>query len=459
MPPEKTNFSYMIVTTIAAQATPPGQGGVGIIRISGPQTLAIAQRILKISPRPRYAHYGPFYADENVIDQGIALFFAAPHSFTGEDVLELQAHGGQIVLDELLQTVLAQGAVLAEPGEFTKRAFLNEKIDLTQAEAIADLISASSAQAARAAMQSLQGAFASKIEQLVQATVELRKYVEAALDFPDEEIDFLAESHVQTDLEKLIAEIRAIQKTAQQGALLQAGMTVVIAGLPNAGKSSLLNCLAGKETAIVTDIAGTTRDILREHIHIDGLPLHIIDTAGLHHQADKVEQEGIRRALIQINQADRILLVVDSSKISSNNPLNLWPHEIGECPDLAKITLVRNKIDLNPVLPVDQTTCPIIDISAQTGVGIDTLRTHLKACMGYEGTTESQFSARRRHLHALNRALVALENGFDQLVTYHAGELLAQELRLAHDALAEITGKFTADDLLGEIFSSFCIGK
>jgi tRNA modification GTPase len=447
------------ITTIAAQATPPGQGGVGIIRVSGPLCINIAKQILKKTPSARYAHYGSFYSEEQIIDQGIALFFPGPHSFTGEDVLELQAHGGQIILDELLKQVVSCGAILAEPGEFTKRAFLNEKIDLTQAEAIADLISASSAQAARAAMQSLQGKFADKINQLVVAILELRKYVEAALDFPDEEIDFLAQSHVQENLQQLITQVTQIQKTAQQGAILQAGMTVVIAGLPNAGKSSLLNCLAGKETAIVTDIAGTTRDILREHIHIDGLPLHIIDTAGLHINADKVEQEGIRRALAQIAAADRVLLVVDSTKTNSNDLHKLWPHDIGPCPELNKITLVRNKIDLQPNVPTDITPCPVIAISAQTGAGIDHLRAHLKTCMGYEGTTESQFSARRRHLHALERALTALENGHVQLVKYHAGELLAQELREAHEALGEITGKFTADDLLGEIFSSFCIGK
>ena len=450
---------HVPISTIAAQATPPGQGGVGIIRVSGPLSLTIAEQLLKSKPRARYAQYGPFYASDNIIDpiidKGIALFFPGPHSFTGEDVLELQAHGGQIILDELLKQVLSHGAILAEPGEFTKRAFLNGKIDLTQAEAIADLIAANSTQAARAAMQSLQGAFATKINQLVNETLELRKFVEAALDFPDEEIDFLQESHVQQQLQELITQVEEIQKTAQQGALLQAGMTVVIAGLPNAGKSSLLNCLAGKETAIVTDVAGTTRDILREHIHIDGLPLHIVDTAGLHINADKVEQEGIRRALAQIAQADRVLLVVDSTKMASNDPHNLWPHDIGPCPDLNKITLIRNKIDLKPDLPTDTTTCPIIDISAQTEVGIDQLRTHLKQCMGYEGTTESQFSARSRHLDALKRALSALHHGYDQLTCYNAAELLAQELREAHEALAEITGKFTADDLLGEIFSSF----
>lgn len=449
-----------ISSTIVAQATPPGRGGVGIIRVSGPKASDIAQHILKHLPEPRYAHYGSFYDQHaNIIDQGIALFFKGPHSFTGEDVLELQAHGGQVIIDELMQIIVSYGAILAEPGEFSQRAFLNDKMDLTQAEAISDLISASSVQAARAAMQSLQGRFAEKINTLLMATVELRKYVEAALDFPEEEIDFLAEGHVKVDLESLIAQVNQVQKAAEQGAILQAGMTVVIAGLPNAGKSSLLNRLAEKEVAIVTDVAGTTRDILREHIHIDGLPLHIIDTAGLHKNADKVEQEGIRRALEQIAKADRVLLVVDSTKINTNDPAKLWPHDIGPCPDLNKITLIRNKKDLPASRPSDAVNCPYMDISAQTGEGVDALRMHLKECMGYIGTTESTFSARRRHVDALNRALAALNRGHEQLVEHRAGELLAQELRIAHEALGEITGKFTADDMLGEIFSSFCIGK
>jgi tRNA modification GTPase len=447
-------------TTIAAQATPPGQGGVGIIRISGPLTLHIAEEILKTKLKPRYAHYAEFYdTHDNVLDQGLAIFFPGPNSFTGEDILELHAHGGQILLDEILRQTFIHGAEPAKPGEFTQRAFLNNKIDLTQAEAIADLISASSLQAARAAQQSLQGVFAQKINTLVFAIIELRKYVEAALDFPEEEIDFLSESNVKSDLENIIDQIKIVQKSAQQGVLLQAGMTVVIAGLPNAGKSSLLNCLAGKDIAIVTDIAGTTRDVLREHIHIDGLPLHIVDTAGLHIHADRVEQEGIRRALTQIQNADRVLLVVDATKIKSNNPHDLWPHDIGPLPELNKISLIRNKIDLNPELPTDLSPCAMIDISAQTGQGVDHLRMHLKECMGYSTTTESQFSARRRHLDALARAANALTAGYTQLIDYRAGELLAQELRVAHEALGEITGKFTADDLLGEIFSSFCIGK
>lgn len=450
----------MSSTTIAAQATPPGNGGVGIVRISGPLSLTIAKTLLKNPLKPRHAYYGAFYTEKNaILDQGIALFFPGPNSFTGEDVVELQAHGGQVVIDELLKQILMLGAIPALPGEFTQRAFLNGKIDLTQAEAIADLISASSAQAAQAAMHSLQGKFAEKIDELVNTIIELRKYVEAALDFPEEEIDFLKESNIQQQVAELIEQVKNILKTAQQGALLQAGMMVVIAGLPNAGKSSLLNCLAEKDIAIVTDVAGTTRDILREHIHLDGLPLHIIDTAGLHVHADKVEEEGIKRALQQIAQADRILLVVDSNKITTNDLQALWPHDIGPLPDINKITLVRNKIDLKPALPTDICAAPIIDISAQSGKGIIELREHLKQCMGYQSNNEHPFSARRRHLDALQRSLEALQNGYQQLTIYNAGELLAQELRIAQESLSEITGKFTSDDLLGEIFSSFCIGK
>ncbi len=447
-------------STIVAQATPPGRGGVGIVRVSGPLTEAIAQKILKIKPQVRFAHYTPFYNSfDTVLDQGIALFFKAPHSFTGDDVLELQAHGGQITIDELIEVIVSYGAIMAKPGEFLERAFLNNKIDLAQAEAIADLISASSTQAAHAAMQSLQGGFSKKITELSTSILELRKFVEAALDFPEEEIDFLAESNIATDLNSIIDQVKQVEKAAEQGVMLQAGMTVVIAGLPNAGKSSLLNCLAEKEAAIVTDVAGTTRDILKEHIHIDGLPLHIIDTAGLHAHSDKVEKEGIRRALEQISKADRVLLVVDATKIKSNDPEKLWPHKIGQCPELSKITIIRNKTDLNPSLPNDITACPVIDISAKTGEGIPALKEHLKSCMGYAGTTESTFSARRRHVDALKRSGQSLEKGLAQWQENKAAELLAQELRVAHDALGEITGKLSADDLLGEIFSSFCIGK
>lgn len=446
-------------TTIAAQATPPGNGGVGIVRVSGPLSKTIAEKILHTTLKPRYAHYGSFYTEDMVLDQGIALFFQGPHSFTGEDVLELQAHGGQTVIDELLRVIFSLGAIPAEPGEFSQRAFLNGKIDLTQAEAIADLITASSAQAARAAMHSLQGEFAKKIDQLMVAIIELRKYIEAALDFAEEEIDFLAEGKIKEQLQKIIEQLQNILQTAQQGALLQAGMTVVIAGLPNAGKSSLLNCLAEKEIAIVTDIAGTTRDVLRERIHIDGLPLHIIDTAGLHVHNDKVEAEGIRRALTQIAQADRILLVVDSSTITTNQVTQLWPHDIGPLPDIKKITLIRNKIDLKPTLPKDNAECPVIDISAQTRQGIEALREHLKSCMGYQSQQETPFSARSRHIDALQRALNALQTSYQQLTQTQAAELVAQELRIAHESLAEITGKFTSDDLLTQIFASFCIGK
>src|SRR5690606_25310979 len=306
---------------IAAIATAPGRGGVGIIRVSGERALTIAQVVLGITPKPRYAHYGPFRAvDGTVLDEGIALFFPNPHSFTGEDVLELQGHGGPVVLDLLLKEVVALGCRLARPGEFSERAFLNDKLDLAQAEAIADLIDSSSEQAARCALRSLQGVFSAQIQALVEDLTHLRMYVEAAIDFPEEEIDFLAEGKVSGDVQALRERIELILANARQGSILREGMTVVIAGRPNAGKSSLLNALAGREAAIVTDIAGTTRDVLREHIHIDGMPLHIIDTAGLRDSDDPVEQIGIQRAWQAIREADRILLMVDAGTTSETEP-------------------------------------------------------------------------------------------------------------------------------------------
>ena len=323
--------------TIAALATAPGQGGVGIIRVSGPAAREIAQRIARRDLQPRYAHYGPFWSTEQTLDEGIALFFPGPHSFTGEDVLELQGHGGPVVMDLLLKACLAAGARQARPGEFSERAFLNDKLDLAQAEAIADLIEASSEQAARNALNSLQGAFSQRVHSLTESLIALRIYVEAAIDFPEEEIDFLADGHVLNQLQQVQAELSQVQRQAGQGALLRDGMTVVIAGRPNAGKSSLLNALAGRESAIVTDIAGTTRDILREHIHIDGMPLHIIDTAGLRDTEDQVERIGVQRAMAAIGEADRILLMVDASQPEAKNPDLLWPEFLEQRPDPAKV--------------------------------------------------------------------------------------------------------------------------
>ncbi|MFE8046258.1 tRNA uridine-5-carboxymethylaminomethyl(34) synthesis GTPase MnmE [Brenneria goodwinii] len=449
--------------TIVAQATPPGRGGVGILRVSGPAASAVAQAVLGKLPKPRYADYLPFRdADGTTLDQGIALWFPGPNSFTGEDVLELQGHGGPVILDILLQHILTLPDVrIARPGEFSERAFLNDKLDLAQAEAIADLIDASSEQAARSALNSLQGAFSARINHLVEALTHLRIYVEAAIDFPDEEIDFLSDGKIEGQLNNVMADLDAVRAEAHQGSLLREGMKVVIAGRPNAGKSSLLNALAGREAAIVTDIAGTTRDVLREHIHIDGMPLHIIDTAGLRDANDEVERIGIERAWQEIEQADRVLFMVDGTTTQAIEPAAIWPEFMARLPRTLPITVVRNKADITgePLGIEDVNTYSLIRLSARTGEGIETLREHLKQSMGFTSNTEGGFLARRRHLQALEQAAQHLAQGKEQLVSAYAGELLAEELRLAQQALSEITGEFTSDDLLGRIFSSFCIGK
>lgn len=449
--------------TIAAIATAPGRGGVGIVRVSGPRALPIAITLTGREPTVRHAHHGPFHADDGeVIDEGLLLFFRGPHSFTGEDVLELQGHGGPMVLDMLLRRCLELGARLARPGEFSERAFLNDKLDLAQAEAIADLIEASSAQAARNAVRSLQGEFSRRVHQLTEELIQLRIYVEAAIDFPEEEIDFLADGRVLEQLASVRASLSTVLREAGQGALLRDGMTVVIAGRPNAGKSSLLNALAGREAAIVTEVAGTTRDVLREHIHIDGMPLHVVDTAGLRDTEDMVERIGVQRAIEAIRQADRVLLVVDASTGQPDDPLQSWPDLLAVRPDPAKTTLIRNKADLtgeSSSLSVDQDGHATLSLSARSGDGLELLREHLKQCMGYEQTGEGSFSARRRHLDALRKADEFLLAGHRQLTQAGAGELLAEDLRQAQQALGEITGAFTSDDLLGRIFSSFCIGK
>jgi len=448
--------------TIAAQATPPGRGGVGIVRVSGKLAATIAQQVVGFIPKPRYAHYGPFFdADNNQLDQGLALYFPGPNSFTGEDVLELQGHGGPIIMDFILRRVVECGARLANPGEFSERAFLNDKLDLTQAEAIADLIDASSEQAARCALKSLQGAFSERVHQLVEALTQLRIYVEAAIDFPEEEIDFLADGKVAGDLQQIIDTLTDVKQEARQGSLIREGMSVVIAGRPNAGKSSLLNALAGKESAIVTDIAGTTRDVLREHIHIDGMPLHIIDTAGLRDAPDEVERIGISRAWEEIRKADRVLLMVDGTTTATDDPEQIWPEFVSQLDDKSKITVIRNKCDLTSEQPVigEHDGHTLISLSAKADIGVDNLRQHLKDCMGYASTTEGGFLARRRHMDALNRAESLLLTGQEQLIYGGAGELLAEDLRQAQQHLSEITGEFSSDDLLGRIFSSFCIGK
>jgi tRNA modification GTPase len=457
-------MSALATDTIAAIATPPGRGGVGIVRVSGPLVRAIAAAITGAQLTPRHARYGPFleYRDGGTqpLDHGIALLFNAPHSFTGEDVLELQGHGGPVILDCLLREVLRLGARLAHPGEFSERAFLNDKIDLAQAEAIADLIDSVSEQAARSAVRSLEGEFSAKIHALVEGLTRLRMYVEAAIDFPEEEIDFLADPKVHDDLLALMRELEAVQNSARQGSLLREGMTVVIAGRPNAGKSSLLNALAGRERAIVTPIAGTTRDVLREHIQIDGMPLHIIDTAGLRDSPDEVEREGIRRAWQEIERADHILLVVDSQQEPSIDPAQLWPATVPIPLADKPITIVRNKADLSTLAIGLQPGAPaVIALSAKSGAGIDLLRGHLKESIGYQDNAEGLILARRRHLDALQRARAYLAAGQSQLEIAGAGELLAEDLRLAQQTLGEITGAVSADELLGRIFSSFCIGK
>ena len=448
--------------TIVAQATAPGRGGGGIIRLSGPNALPLAESLLGFRPKARHAHYCAFSNQQGEeIDRGIALYFPNPHSFTGEDVVELQGHGGPIILDLLLQELIALGARPARPGEFSERAFLNDKLDLAQAEAIADLIDSASEQAARCALRSLQGVFSEKVHALVEALIQLRIHVEAAIDFPEEEIDFLADGRVQSDLEAIIERLDGVRQEARQGSLLREGMTVVIAGRPNAGKSSLLNALAGRETAIVTDIEGTTRDVLREHIHIDGMPLHIVDTAGLRDAPDEVERIGIDRAWNEIRAADRILMMVDSSSSNGSDPLTLWP-ELGEkLDDLTHVTVIRNKADISgEAVRIEQVgEHTLIALSAKKGEGIDLLRQHLKQIMGFDASTEGGFMARRRHIEALERAQQYLHTGLWQLQSQSAGELLAEDLRQAQQALNEITGEFTPDDLLGRIFSSFCIGK
>lgn len=452
----------IISDTIAAIATATGRGGVGIVRVSGPKAKQVAEQLLTVSLQPRHAHYCDFTSHQGeVLDQGIALFFPGPNSFTGEDVLELQGHGGPVILDLLLREITQLGIRLARPGEFSERAFLNDKLDLAQAEAIADLIDATTEQAARNALHSLQGAFSKRINELVEALIHLRIYVEASIDFPEEEIDFLSDGKVARDLEGIIGKLASVFKEAKQGALVRDGMRVVIAGRPNAGKSSLLNALSGRESAIVTSIEGTTRDVLREHIHIDGMPLHIIDTAGLRESPDEVEQIGIQRAWQEIQQADRVLLLIDSRQTTLTNPHQIWPEFVDQLPDPSKITLVRNKIDLSGeaagLFETDAAT--YIGISAATGAGVDSLKHHLKNIMGFSDSGESGFTARRRHLDALARAENFLASGKAQLQGYAAGELLAEDLRQAQNALGEITGEFTPDDLLGRIFSSFCIGK
>ncbi len=445
--------------TIVAPATPPGRGGIGIVRVSGPKAPEIAAVLLGELPPARTARFARFLdAAREPLDAGLALFFPAPHSYTGEHVLELHGHGGPAVLEAVVQRILEIGARRAQPGEFTLRAFLNDKLDLAQAEAIADLIDAGSREAARAAMRSLQGEFSAMVHGLTEAVTDVRAHVEAAIDFPEEEVDFLADRQLHDRFHTLSDHFDAVEQSARQGALLREGMTVVIAGRPNAGKSSLLNRLAGYEAAIVTPIPGTTRDIVRERIDIDGMPLHVLDTAGLRDSADLVEAEGIRRAHEQMRRADRVLFVID---LTVDPDARAYTQERERLPRDVPVTLVLNKCDLSSGIPLADTLTgpPRIALSALTGAGLERLREHLKDCVGFKSVEAGTVSARRRHLEALRRAREHVEAAERRLRESRSGELVAEELRGAQQALSEITGEFTSEDLLGRIFASFCIGK
>ncbi|MBT8106838.1 MAG: tRNA uridine-5-carboxymethylaminomethyl(34) synthesis GTPase MnmE [Gammaproteobacteria bacterium] len=437
--------------TIVAAATPPGTGGVGIVRISGEAVEAIAEAMLGSLPKPRYATHRTFRsAAGEELDSGIALYFPAPGSFTGEPVLELHGHGGPIVMAMLVDAAVELGARLAEPGEFTRRAFLNDKLDLAQAEAIADLIASGTEQAARAALHSLSGAFSAAVYALAEQLVRLRMHVEAAIDFPEEEIDFLGDEQLQARIVDCAEAFSELRSQARVGRVLRDGYRVVIVGKPNAGKSSLLNRLSGEDAAIVTEVAGTTRDILREQINIDGLAVELVDTAGLREDPDQIEEEGIRRARKALTSADAVLWIQDASEA-------LQKHIDEDVPDGAEVIVVRNKIDMTADKPglVDD----ILYVSTKTGSGMDALQERLQRAAGYRDLGEGAFTARKRHVDALRRAAAHFETGRKALEETKAGELLAEELRLAQEALGEITGAVSSDDLLGRIFSEFCIGK
>jgi tRNA modification GTPase len=449
----------MHTDTIVAAATPPGRGGVGVVRVSGPKAPEIAATLVGDLPTPRHATLARFLDQAgNPIDVGLALFFPGPQSYTGEHVLELQGHGGPVIVELLVERCIELGARRARPGEFTERAFHNDKIDLAQAEAVADLIDAGSREAARAAMRSLQGEFSSMVQGLTDALIDLRTYVEAAIDFPEEEVDFLGDQELRARLTTVRGHFEGVTAAAGQGRLLRDGITVVLAGRPNSGKSSLLNRLAGYEAAIVTAVPGTTRDVLRERIDIDGLPLHVLDTAGLRDSEDLVEVEGVRRARAEMARADRVLFVIDSA---DDPRAQAFAEQKARLPPDVPVTLIFNKIDLGAGLAMADTISgpPRVHVSARSGKGLDELRAHLKQSVSFQNASAGSISARHRHLEALAKARQCVESAARQLEQHRAGELVAEDLRQGQQALDEITGVFTADDLLGRIFGSFCIGK
>lgn len=449
------NVSAMAADTICAVATPPGTGGLGIVRVSGPLVPDLCEGILGFIPEPRYATLTAFKDGQGgVIDSGLALYFPAPNSFTGEHVLELHGHGGAYVLRSVMQRVQELGSRGAQPGEFSERAFLNDKIDLVQAEAIADLIESGTDAAARAAQRSLQGEFSAHVQALQEALTSIRVFVEAAIDFPDEEIDFLAESDVVQRIETAQKQLQELLGSARQGRLLRDGIVLAIIGRPNAGKSSLLNALSGQESAIVTEFPGTTRDVLREMIDLDGIPVHVADTAGIRETSDVIEAEGVRRAREALASADIVLLMTDASL-----PLEIQQGLEDELPDHASCIRIANKVDLLEKSGIPSEDPHRVWISAKTGQGMDRLKDRIREAVGATDRSDGNFSARQRHVDALKRSRGHLESGCAEYLASGSGELLAEELRLAQVALGEITGEMLPDDLLGEIFSSFCIGK
>lgn len=443
------------IDTIAAIATASGAGGIGVVRVSGPLSKAIATEVLGHCPAPRHAAYLDFkQANGDLIDRGIAIFYPNPHSYTGEDVLELQAHGGTALMQILLARCIALGARQAEPGEFTRRAYLNDKIDLAQAEAVADVINAATVEAAKSAVRSLSGEFSQRINALLLKLIDLRMYVEACLDFPEEEIDFITQGRVGEKLAAIIAELTSVFVKAKQGSLLREGINVVLVGQPNVGKSSLMNQLAGEEVAIVTSIAGTTRDTIKNAIQINGVPLHVIDTAGLRETDDEVEKFGIARTWRATETANIALLLVDAAHGITETEKSI----LARLPQEIRKIWVHNKIDVTkePASVIEKDGATHIYISAKTGVGIDLLKAQLLQLAGYQNNSEGVFMARARHLEALTQVSAHLQLASSQI---SSAELIAEELRLAQEALGSITGEFTPDDLLGEIFSKFCIGK